>query len=83
MIRALRERGPDTPVPEVMRSDIPVVRDRQCLEDALRLMQERRVPAVGVVDSGARLVGLITPENVGEMMMVLIARPEGRTLTRA
>ena len=83
MIRALRERGPDTPVPEVMRADIPVVRDRQCLADALRLMQERRVPAVGVVDSRARLIGLITPENVGEMMMVLAARPDERTPARA
>ncbi|WP_018262641.1 site-2 protease family protein [Methylobacterium sp. WSM2598] len=79
MIRALRDRGPDAPVLEVMRSDIPSVRDRQPLEDALRLMQESGVPAVGVTDALGRLVGLITPENVGEMMMVLTARPEGRT----
>jgi stage IV sporulation protein FB len=75
MIRVLRERGPDTPVLEVMRADIPVVRDRQCLDDALRLMQERRLPAVGVVDRDERLVGLITPENVGELVMVMTARP--------
>ncbi|MGY2050481.1 site-2 protease family protein [Methylobacterium sp. JK268] len=79
MIRALRERGPDAPVLEVMRGDIPTVRDRQPLEDALRLMQQGGLPAVGVTDSFGRLVGLITPENVGEMMMVLAARPEGRT----
>ena len=81
MIRALRERGPEAPVLEVMRSDVPIVRDRQCLEDALRLMQERRVPAVGVVDGGGRLVGLITPENIGEMMMILAARPNAWTPT--
>ena len=79
MIRALRERGSDTPVLEVMRSDIPVVRDRQPLEDALRLMQEKQLPVVGVTDATGRLVGLITPENVGEMMMVLAARPERRS----
>ena len=62
-----------------MRSDIPVVRDRQPLEDALRLMQEKQLPAVGVTDAAGQLVGLITPENVGEMMMVLAARPERRS----
>ncbi|GJD99858.1 site-2 protease family protein [Methylobacterium isbiliense] len=78
MIRALRERGPDAPVLEVMRADIPTLRDRQPLEDALRLMQESRLPAVGVTDGFGRLVGLITPENVGEMMMILTASPQGR-----
>lgn len=79
MIRALRDRGPDAPVLEVMRADIPTVRDRQPLEDALRLMQEGRLPAVGVTDGFGRLVGLVTPENIGEMMMILAARPGGRT----
>ncbi|WP_183438134.1 site-2 protease family protein [Methylobacterium sp. R2-1] len=78
MIRALRDRGPETSVTEVMRSDIPVVRDRQPLEGALRLMQEKRLPAIGVTDASGRLVGLITPENVGEMMMVQTAHPQRR-----
>jgi len=78
MIRALREHGPDVPVLEVIRSDIPTVRDRQPLEDALRLMQENKFPAVGVTGEAMRLVGLITPENVGEMMMVLAAKPARR-----
>lgn len=74
MIKALRERGPDAPVVEVMRADIPVVHHRQNLAEALRLMQEKRLPAVGVADASGRLVGLVTPENVGEMMMVEAAR---------
>jgi stage IV sporulation protein FB len=79
MIRALRDRGPDTPVLEVMRSDIPVIGQRQNLEEALRLMRENSLPAVGVTDADGRLIGLITPENVGEMMMVQSAWPKGRT----
>jgi CBS domain-containing protein len=75
MIRALRERGPDAPVLDVMRADIPVLNHRQPLEDALRLMQGGTWPAVGVADSQSRLVGIITTENIGEMMMVLSARP--------
>ena len=78
MIRALRERGPDAPVLEVMRRDVPVLHHRQPLDEALRAMQEGRHPAVGIVDSDGRLVGLITPENVGELMMVQAARPPRR-----
>ena len=77
MIKALKERGPETPVLEVMRADIPVVRGRGSLDEALRLMQEGRLPAVGVTDADGRLIGLVTPENVGEMMMVEAARPGG------
>jgi hypothetical protein len=68
MIKALKERGPEAPVIEVMRSDIPIVEHRRNLEEALRVMQEKRLPAVGVNDGAGRLVGLITPENIGEMM---------------
>jgi predicted transcriptional regulator len=69
MIKALKERGPETPVIEVMRSDIPMVEDRRNLDEALRPMQEKRLPAVGITDRAGRLVGLVTPENIGEMMM--------------
>jgi len=75
IIRALRERGPEAPVPEVMRPDIPLVHHRQGLDEALQLMQRDGLPAVGAVDSEGRLVGLLTPENLGEMMMVHAARP--------
>ena len=74
LIRGLRERGPDAAAVEVMRADIPTVDQRTALEDALRLMQEQRLPAVGATDGLGRLVGLVTPENVGEMMMIHTAR---------
>jgi CBS domain-containing protein len=75
MIKALKERGPGARVADVMRTDIPLVQHRQGLDQALRLMQEKRLPAVGVVDREGRLVGFVTPENVGELMMVQAARP--------
>ncbi len=77
MIRALREQGPDTPVLDVMRRDIPVLADGQPLEEALRIMQSGGLPAVGIVDPDGRLLGLVTPENVGELMMVQAAHPPG------
>jgi stage IV sporulation protein FB len=81
MIRALRDRGPEAPVLEVMRTDIPAINHREPLEKALQLMQQNQVPAIGVVDGSSRLMGLITPENIGEMMMILAASPERRTPT--
>jgi hypothetical protein len=46
MIEALKERGPEAPVIKEMRSDIPIVEHRRNLEEALRVMQEKRLPAV-------------------------------------
>ena len=79
MIRALRERGPDTPVLDVMRRDIPVLGEGQPLEEALRIMQAGALPAIGIVDADGKLLGLVTPENVGELMMVQAARPQQPT----
>ena len=76
MIRALKETGPGTPVLEVMQRDIPVVSAGQPLEDAVKLMQAGGLPAVGVTDAEGKLVGLVTPENLGELMMVQSLRPK-------
>lgn len=75
MIRALRDDGPRASVIGVMRTDIPIVHPRSRLDEALRLLQEKQNPAVGVVDSDGHLIGLVTPENIGEMVMVQAARP--------
>ena len=77
IIRALRESGPGTAVASVMHKEIPRSHPRKSLQDSLRMMQEAGVPAVAIVDDSGRLVGLMTPENLGEMMMVRAARPEG------
>ncbi|MGX9572373.1 site-2 protease family protein [Mesorhizobium sp. f-mel] len=70
MIRTLKEKGPAEPVASAMRSDIPKIHYRKSLEESLRLMQQADVPAVAVVDSSDRLVGLMTHETIGEMLMV-------------
>jgi Zn-dependent protease/CBS domain-containing protein len=77
MIRALKERGPDARIAEAMTKDIPTIGHRACLDEAFRLLQEKQAPAVGVVDAAGRLVGLITSETVGEMLMVREALPQG------
>ena len=75
IVRALKARGPNAPVGEAMTTDIPTIGQRQCLDEAFRILQEKGVPAIGVVDSEGRLVGLVTSGTVGEMMMVRDAAP--------
>lgn len=75
MIRALKEQGPEAPVLEAMQRDIPLLQARQCLAEAMEALQHSGAPAVGVTDPLGRLVGLVTPETVGELMMVHGARP--------
>lgn len=77
IIRTLRESGAETSVTNAMRTDIPTIHHRRCLNDGLRMMQESGAPAVAVLDGAGRLVGLVTHENIGEMMMVRSAVPPG------
>jgi stage IV sporulation protein FB len=79
LIRALKQVGPEAKVAYVMTTMVPTVGHRSCLEDALRLLQEKSAPAVAVVDREGRLVGLVTSETIGEMMMLREALPPGAT----
>jgi Zn-dependent protease/CBS domain-containing protein len=76
MIKALKEKGPQCPVMEATDADIPTVSARATLESAIKVLQESRAPAIGATDSYDRLIGLLTAENLGEMMMVRAARPK-------
>jgi predicted transcriptional regulator len=59
IIRALRELGPPARVSDVMVKDIPTIEQSRRLEEAFRLLQEKSVPAVGVVDSAG------PPDRIG------------------
>ncbi len=78
LIAALRKNDPALRVGDVMRRDIPTVTTGTRFEDAFRIMQECNCPAVPVLDRMKRLVGLLTPENVTELMMVQSAMPQRR-----
>jgi Zn-dependent protease/CBS domain-containing protein len=80
LISALRKNDPNIRVGHVMRRDIPTVTTGTCFEDAFRIMQESNCPAVPVLDGMKRLVGLLTPENVTELMMIHSAMPKRRAL---
>jgi Zn-dependent protease len=78
LIAALRKNDPTIRVGDVMRRDIPTVTTGTRFEEAFRIMQESNCPAVPVLDSMKRLVGLLTPENVTELMMIQSAMPRRR-----
>jgi len=80
IIRALKQLGPDARVAEAMSNNIPTVSHRRCLEDAFRILQEKSAPAIGIIDANGSLVGLVTLETIGEMLMVSEALPKGARL---
>jgi stage IV sporulation protein FB len=81
MVKALSDSGPNTPVLDAMTAEIPTIATPGRLDAALKLLQEKGAPAIGVVDAGGRLVGYVTAENIGELMMVERA-VRGRTPSR-
>jgi stage IV sporulation protein FB len=77
MIRALKQLGPDARVADAMTRDIPTVGHRACLEEAVRVLQDKQAAGVGIIDFAGKFVGLITSETIGEMLMVREAAPKG------
>jgi len=77
MIGAYRRTGPDTPVIEFMRRQIPTVSAHAPFDEAFQRMQECGCPALAAVDGRDQVIGLITPENIGEMMMIHSVLPRG------
>jgi Zn-dependent protease/CBS domain-containing protein len=78
LIAALRKDDTNVHVSDVMRRGIPTVTTGTRFEEAFRIMQECNCPAVPVLDNMKRVVGLLTPENVSELMMVQSALPRRR-----
>jgi Zn-dependent protease/CBS domain-containing protein len=70
LLDGLRRFGPNEPVTRVMRTSIPGVHHSMLFDRAFAELQQCRCPALPVLDSAGKLVGLFTPENVGEMMMI-------------
>ena len=82
IIRALKELGPQAPVVDAMSPDIATVDRRRPLDEAVRVLQEKGAPAIAVVEPDGRLIGLISTETIGELMMVSQAIPQGTRLGR-
>jgi predicted transcriptional regulator len=69
LLKALASNPRETPISRVMRTDCRTVTESDSLEDALDRVRESGCPLVPVLRSG-RLVGLLTQDNLAELMMV-------------
>jgi len=69
LFKALAEQSDDAPVRNFLQTDLGTVEDTDMLDTTFRRMQERGCPTLPVVHDG-QYVGLITLENVGELMMI-------------
>lgn len=71
LITALgRENGEQTPVLTVMRQDVPLAYASQPLTAVVEKMQAAQIPVLPVLDDGGKLAGLLTANNVAEVVMV-------------
>ena len=70
LLVALRNTGSDTPVTDVMVKGLPTVLPQTSLDRALDFVRQAGVAALPVLDNTGRLVGLFTPENVSELLLV-------------
>ncbi|MGE5230606.1 MAG: site-2 protease family protein [Deltaproteobacteria bacterium] len=76
LIRGLKERGPDSTVAEAMTTPAPSVAPTMPFQEALDRLRASGLPAVPVLDAAGALVGLLTLENISELL--LIRRAAGR-----
>ncbi|HEY3242923.1 MAG TPA: site-2 protease family protein [Phycisphaerae bacterium] len=82
LLLALAQQRRDARVAELMQADVPPAHPDDDLEGLLVRLQNPSSPAIPVVD-GDRLVGLLTMDNVSELLMIRAAlrqsppRPEG------
>lgn len=70
MLEALGRAGPEQLVAEVMQSQVPTVPLDRSLEEVLALLQECECRVVAVMDPEGQLVGIVTPDNVMELLMI-------------
>lgn len=75
IIRALTAKGINAPVGEVMQMPVPTAFEGEMLESAFQRMLAGGFTAIPVVNHLQQLVGLLTRDNVAEVMMVQSALP--------
>lgn len=69
LLTGLSTDGPSAPVGRYMRTDFKTAAPGEMLDRAMARLQEGECPVLPVLD-GERLVGLLTAENIGELVMI-------------
>ncbi len=66
---ALTQNGQNVLVSSVMRGNLPDIDSYEMVERALLRIQESGVPVLPVTHAG-QLVGIVTPENITEYLLI-------------
>jgi stage IV sporulation protein FB len=70
LVRALNAHGPDLPVSQAMARNVPAIPLGVKFEEALGRLRASGLPALPVVDTAGRLMGLLTLDNITDLIMV-------------
>jgi Zn-dependent protease/CBS domain-containing protein len=70
IIKGLSQRGHGSTVGEVMAAAAPVVAPTLGFQESLERLRASGLPALPVVDSTGRLVGLLTMDNITDLLLV-------------
>jgi stage IV sporulation protein FB len=74
LIRGLSRRGPEATVAEAMTAAAPAVAPTLGFQEALDRLRASGLPALPVVDAGGALVGMLTMDNITDLLLVRQAR---------
>ena len=77
LIRGLSKLGPAGLITDAMTQEVPLVAPTLGFQDALERLRSSRLPALPVVDQGGGLIGLLTSDNIADLLLVQRARPAG------
>ena len=70
LVRGLSARGPDSTVGEAMSRPVPLLPLGLGFEEALTRLRMSGLPALPVVDPASRLVGLLTADNITDLVLL-------------
>ena len=74
LIKGISQRGQSSTVGEAMSAQVPAVSPRLEFQQALERLRSSGFPALPVVDETGRLVGLLTLDNITDLLLVRRAR---------
>jgi hypothetical protein len=82
ILSAARKHGGDEPASPFMRAGVDSVRPSAPVESVFERLQGRGAAALHVTDPDGKIIGLLTRQTVGEVMMIRAAGPTGGSTAR-
>src|SRR5918995_5339956 len=70
LIRGLSQHGPNSAVADSMTPNVPTVPPNLAFQEALDQLRASHLPALPVVDPGGTLVGLLTLDNITDLLLI-------------